>query len=60
MNDILLLIIVIILLLQTHATQKNMGWYGGYYVFVKKRILRSVIRKITGGKHGCKKNSHSE
>jgi len=48
MTDILLVVIILIMLLQIHATQKNFGRYGQIYVFIKKRIIRRILRIIKG------------
>ena len=40
----LLIIIILIMLIQIHSREKNVGLYGRFYVFVKKRLIRKFIK----------------
>ena len=46
MTDLLLASILIVLLIQVHVREKNIGRYGKLYVFLKKRVLRYLVRRV--------------
>jgi hypothetical protein len=48
LDELFLLVILLILLFKEHEQRKGTGQYGKLYNFLKKRVVRYLLRKFAG------------